>query len=300
MKKISVIIPTYNAEKTVKQCVESVLQNDYGNFEVIVIDGNSTDGTQNVLKSISIKDKRLKIYVNEINSGASFSRNFGIKKSEGEIKILLDSDSYVPADWIRKHVELHEKIDADIIGGGIVGVHKTAFGKADSFCNWWTSIPFSKDYFLKKLHLPTNNLSMKNSVFKKIGYLNESLRIGGEDAEFCFRAMKNNLKIYFKLDLIVYHHDRDYLDAFVKHQENWGKHAVNMRKKLNMDYSFLMPKSYLMSFLYIMPLAVLYTAFIVSKWVKYQPSVLVYSPIIFYGKLRQTIAIKDSFKQKPH
>ena len=292
--KISVIIPCYNCESTLKECLDSVLKNTYKDFEVLVIDDKSTDSTRKI--AASFKDKRLKLLINSTNSGASFSRNNGIKNSQGDIILLLDSDSYVPIDWINKHASLHKNYFSDIIGGGVKGIHNTTWGKADNFCNWLVAIPNSKNYYLKKLHLPTNNLSIKKSVFSKIGYFNENLHCGGEDAEFCFRALKANLKIYFQSNLIVYHYDRNDFQGFIKHQENWGKHAVKMRKQLDMDYSFLMPSSYFASFFYIFPLAFLYTGFIVKKWIKYQPSILIYSPVIFLGKLKQTLAIKDSFK----
>lgn len=298
MKKIdiSVIIPSFNNEKTIEECVSSVLKNDYEKFEVIVVDDKSTDGTKEIVKRLN--DGRVRLIVNRSNSGSSFSRNRGIRMSKGEIILLLDSDSYVEKDWIKRHITLHRKIKADIIGGGIVGIHKTPFGKADGFSTWFTSIPYSKDFYLKKLHLPTNNMSIKRRVFKKVGYLNESLKQAGEDSEFCFRALKNGLKIYFKSDLAAYHHDREGFKGFIRHQEHFGNHAVKMRREMKMDYSFLMPKSYFMAYLYILPLSCLYTCFIIRKWVIYEPSVLLYSPLIFLGKLKQAIAIKDSFRNK--
>lgn len=294
MRMVSVIIPLYNAEKTIHECVETVLENDYDNFEVIVVDDKSSDKSLEILEAI--KDSRLRKVFNQDNSGASFSRNVGIKDSKGEIVILLDSDSYVDRDWIGRHEKAHEEIGAEIIGGGIVGVHETVFGKCDAFCNWWTSVPYRQDYFLTKLHIPTNNISIKKDVFKKVGYFSEELRLGGEDAEFCHRALKNGVKMYFKSDLTVYHYDRDDWPGYLKHQQNWGKHAVRMRKGQSMEYSFLMPNSYFMAWVYILPLAILYTLFIIAKWVRYRPSVLLYSPMILVGKIAQTAAIKDSFK----
>ncbi len=294
MKAISVIIPVYNGRDTIEKCLLSVLDNDYEEFEVIVVDDSSTDGTTEVLRSI--KHERLKLFVNVINSGASFSRNFGIKKSSGDIVLLLDSDSYVDKGWIKRHACAHNNIDADIIGGGIVGIHETIFGRCDGFCNWWTSIPYSRSHYVKKLHIPTNNISIKKDVFRKIGHFREELRLGGEDAEFCSRALKNGVKIYFMSDLIAYHYDRDDYEGYIKHQENWGRHAVRMRKGMKMEYSYLMPDSYIKAWFYILPLAILYTAFIVAKWVRYKPSVLIFSPLIFLGKIRQTAVIKDSFK----
>lgn len=296
-KIVSVIIPMYNAGKTIFQCISTVLENTYANFEVLVINDISTDKSLEILSSI--KDKRLKLFSNKNKLSASLSRNFGIKHSSGELIILLDSDTYVPKHWILNHVLAHESINSGIVGGGVIGVHKTIFGEADSFCNWWTSLPHGKPYYLKKLHIPTNNLSIDRKIFDKIGYFKQILKgvgDGGEDAEFCFRALKSNIKIYVDPSIIAYHYDRDNFKDFLKHQQNWGRHAVMMRKLLKMEYSFMMPKNYFMAHLYIIPLAILYTGFIVKRWLLYRPSVVLYSPLIFLGKLFQTNEIKNSFK----
>ncbi|MFH1461888.1 MAG: glycosyltransferase [bacterium] len=294
MDKVSVVIPVYNAERTIQKCIESVLDNDYDNFEITLVDDKSTDNTRKIIERFS--DKRLKFFVNKIHTRASYSRNYGIKKSEGEIVLLLDSDSYVKKDWIRNHVRLHKEVHSDIIGGGIIGVHNTIYGRCDDFCSWWTSIPYSKDYYLTKLHLPTNNMSIKKNVFKKVGYFNEDLETG-EDAEFCFRVLRNKLDIYFKSDLIVYHYDKDGLREFLEHQERWGRHAIKMRKGLNMEFSSLLPNSLLIAYIYILPSAIFCTAYIIIKWIKYKPSVLLYLPLIFLAKIKYMATIKDSFNR---
>ena len=295
MTRISVVIPAYNAGKTIQECIESTLNNDYNNFEVIVVDDRSTDDTKEIIGRIN--DDRLRFFANETNCGASFTRNYGIKKSEGEIVLLLDADAYVKGDWIRKHAKLHEEISADIIGGGIIGIYDTIYGKCDGLSSWWMCMPYSKDYYVRKYHIPTNNMSVKRSVFEKIGYFNEDLETG-EDVEFCFKALRNELRIYFKSDLVTYHYDRNDLRGFLEHQERWGRHTIKIRKGSNMDFSYLLPSSYLMAHIYILPLAILYTAFTIMKWVKYKPSVLFYSPIIFLGRIKQVAAIKDSFKDR--
>ena len=293
MKKVSIVIPVYNAEKTVKQCLTTVLENDYPDFEVVVVDDCSNDRSEEICSEID--DHRLVLIKNEKNSGASFGRNCGIDRATGEIIILLDADSYVPVDWITRFMELHDKVSADIIGGGIIGVHDTIFGKADGYCTWWTSIPSGKGKYLKKLHLPTNNMSFAKDVFVQIGNFIEELRCGGEDAEFCFRALSKGFKIYFEPNVSIYHYDRNNYKGYIAHNRNFGKHAQKMRTRNKMDFSLIMPRSYLMSYLYILPLAVLYTAFIVAKWVRHDPSVLIFVPIIFYGKIHQAIEIKNSF-----
>lgn len=288
---ISVIIPNYNGSKTIHKCIQSILNNNYKNFELLVVDDCSEDSSVSIIKSF--KDPRMKLLRNKKNSGPSKTRNKGIRTSKGEIILLIDSDAWVKEDWISQHVLAHKDIDIDIIAGSVQGLHKTMIGQADDFCNWWTSIPLSKSKFVKKLHVPTINLSIKRDVFSKIGYFKDELRYG-EDSEFSNRAIKNQLKIYFKSDIMVYHFDRDSLKSFLKHNYNWGLFTIKNRISHGMEYNWLLPKNYFISWLYIIPLAFLFTCFIISKWILFKPKVIIYSPIILLGKIIQTIGIKDS------
>jgi len=253
---------------------------------------NPTDRTAQIAKEFSHSTFRL--FTNAATRGASFSRNLGIQQSQGDIIILLDSDSYVDRDWIAQHVEAHNTISAGIIGGAVRGIYNTFIGRCDGLCAWWTSIPHAKSRFITKFHLPTNNLSIKKRVFENIGAFDEQLKIGGEDAEFCFRAIRANIPIYFKSDIIVSHFDRNDWKGYIRHQENWGKHAVKMRKQHRMDVSFLMPGNPFTAFLYIVPLAMMFTLFLTMKWLRYSPSILLYTPLILAGKLKQTTAIFKS------
>lgn len=88
--KISIICPTYNSEKTIVETIESMLNQTYQNFEILIIDDCSTDNTLKIVEEIN--DSRIIIYKNEVNSGAAHSRNVGISKATGEYIAFLDSD----------------------------------------------------------------------------------------------------------------------------------------------------------------------------------------------------------------
>lgn len=90
MEKVSVIIPTYNREKTILRAVQSVLDQTYTNLEVLVIDDGSTDGTAEIVKGIG--DDRVKYVVLEQNGGQSMARNIGVEMAEGEWIAFQDSD----------------------------------------------------------------------------------------------------------------------------------------------------------------------------------------------------------------
>ena len=89
---ISIIVPIYNAEKSIKKCLESILNQTKKELEIILINDGSTDNTEEVIKSF--KDKRIKYFKNK-NQGIGKTRNFGIEKATGDYIMFLDSDDYM-------------------------------------------------------------------------------------------------------------------------------------------------------------------------------------------------------------
>lgn len=110
---VSVIIPTFNRAKTIRQIVLSVLEQTYSNIEVIVVDDGSTDNTVEVLKSI--RDTRLRCLVNERNSGACYSRNLGIDNSNGSIIAFEDSDDFWLPHKLQKNLDELDANNADAV-----------------------------------------------------------------------------------------------------------------------------------------------------------------------------------------
>lgn len=106
---ISIVIPAYNAEKYISYTLDSVLNQTYSDFEVIVIDDCSADKTYEIMEKYAELDDRIRIYKNEKNSGVSFTRNFGVSVSNGDYIAFLDSDDMWTPDKLSKQVELLEK-----------------------------------------------------------------------------------------------------------------------------------------------------------------------------------------------
>ena len=97
--KFSIIVPTYNREKYINRCIDSVLNQEYTDLELIIIDDGSTDNTENIISKYD--DKRIKYFKNT-NHGIGYSRNFGIDKSTGDYIFFLDSDDYIEEDMLIK------------------------------------------------------------------------------------------------------------------------------------------------------------------------------------------------------
>lgn len=92
--KISVIIPMYNREIFIEECVDSVLNQSYDNFEIILIDDGSNDGTLDICRALSKKDERIKLLTGK-HLGVSAARNIGLDAAEGEYVFFLDSDDII-------------------------------------------------------------------------------------------------------------------------------------------------------------------------------------------------------------
>ena len=114
-KLVSIIIPCFNAEKWLKEAIESCFQQSYSPIEVIVIDDGSRDGSLEIIKSY---DRRL-IWQTGQNRGGNYARNRGMELSKGAYIQYLDADDYLLPDKIERQVNFLEKTDADIVYGDV-------------------------------------------------------------------------------------------------------------------------------------------------------------------------------------
>lgn len=105
---VSIITPAYNAEKFIIQTIKSVLNQTYENWEMIIIDDCSKDFTYDKILSCSMKDKRIKIYQNDKNSGVSFTRNKAIDIANGKYIAFLDADDLWDNQKLEKQVKFME------------------------------------------------------------------------------------------------------------------------------------------------------------------------------------------------
>ncbi|MBQ7739754.1 MAG: glycosyltransferase family 2 protein [Eubacterium sp.] len=112
--KISVILPVYNVEKFLKQCLDSLVNQSFKDFELICVNDGSTDASCEILKEYAEKDKRIRI-INCENGGVACARNIGLKKAKGNYIICLDSDDFFEEDMLKKLFDKAIKTNADII-----------------------------------------------------------------------------------------------------------------------------------------------------------------------------------------
>ena len=110
---ISVIIPVYNAEKYLSDCIHSVLEQTYPNFEVICIDDGSTDHSVQILKRFN--SSKIKIFT-QANQGVSVARNFGLDQARGDLITFVDSDDVIDPHFLEKLVSIYDSSHSSVIG----------------------------------------------------------------------------------------------------------------------------------------------------------------------------------------
>lgn len=116
MPRVSIIMPLYNAEKYVGKAIDSILNQTFTDFELIMIDDCSIDETMSVVNGI--KDDRIKIIKNRNNSGIAYSRNIGLINARGDYIAFMDDDDIAPVDRLETEVKyLDEHLDIDVVGG---------------------------------------------------------------------------------------------------------------------------------------------------------------------------------------
>lgn len=196
--KITLITVTYNSEKTLEDTLKSVLSQDYDNYEHLIIDGLSKDGTIDIVKKYEKKYKGKLKYISEKDTGLYDAMNKGINMATGDIIGILNSDDILANNKVfSKIVNEFKKSDCDGVYSNLVFMDEETM-----------TIPvrnFIAHKYSKKFgwHPPHPTLYLKKDVYDKIGNFNTNYRIAA-DLDFMMRLIKSDYKLeYIKEYLIL-------------------------------------------------------------------------------------------------
>ena len=232
---VSIIVPVRNGESTIEPLLESLQRLDYdkNKLEVIVVDGNSTDGTRDIVKKYPVK------LMIERREGLNAARNAGVKNSNGEIIVFTDCDCIVSSDWIRKVVENFKDPRVSCVGG-------SAKGRDNDFVSQYAdnSIVLLMPFFKKReelsmiklfLHHPAGcNMAFRRKAFKEVGCFDESIQYGFDDVEFVERVCKAGYKMVLDPNVLVWHKHRSTLKEFLKQNFKYGRGSGVLLKRKGM------------------------------------------------------------------
>ena len=194
MKKkcvVSIIIPTYKRVKKLKRAIDSVLNQTFINWEIIIIDNHSDDGTKELIDNY--KNPKIKILLIRNNGNIAKSRNLGIKKSKGKYLALLDSDDLWTPNKLQICIKaLNKKIKIVYHDMYIQNNIKQIIFKKSGMCRDLKK-PIYNDLILNGPAFPTSSVVIEKNVFKKIGFFDEEKKlITWEDYDAWIRLSKIN------------------------------------------------------------------------------------------------------------
>lgn len=198
---LTVIIPLYNKVYTIAESVNSVLSQSFREFELIIVNDGSSDGSLATLSSI--KDSRIRIF-SKVNGGVSSARNFGIRNAKYDLIAFLDADDIWDKDFLEQMLIFRgSHSQASIFASNILLKSNNFKKNAINFIQSGYVI----DYFKVALDhaiVTSSSVIIEKKVFDEVGFFNEDLR-SGEDLDMWYRIINKYQLAFLNVPLAVYH-----------------------------------------------------------------------------------------------
>lgn len=227
---LSVIIPTYNRKDILKRCLTALFNQTYpySDYEVIVVDDGSTDGTEELVKSMINNSPCELRYFKQENRGPAAARNVGIKEAEGEIILFIGDDIIADKNMLEEHIKSHKKYANNVaILGYITWPPQIKVTPFMEYLNQ-TGMQFGysriKDKeILSYNYFYTSNVSIKREFLLKNGLFDEKFKFAvQEDRELGYRLQQKGLKIVYNRQAVGYHFHPVTINKFCERQKLAG------------------------------------------------------------------------------
>ncbi len=227
---ISVVVSTFNRAAYLKHCIDRLLELNFDNFEIIIVNDGSTDNTGDYLDSL--KNKRIRIVNHRENLGLSSARNSGIKAAKYNIIAFTDDDCLADKNWLRKMAEGFADDNIGFVIGQVFYITKDY-----------------KGYFPERLvrnigaKWPMGcNIAYQKKVFQRIGYFEDRFfKYGNEDSEMAIRTIASGFSFARAADAVVFHQAMEWdIGSLLKSARNASVWPI-LKKKYPDHYSAFGP-----------------------------------------------------------
>lgn len=301
--KVFAVIPTRNRKDKTLRFLEQFIQQEYNNLHIVLVDANSTDGTQDAIvtdypqvKLIHVDDECY--WTASTNRGVEYAL-----ANQADFILTINDDSYVGINYISDLVNLALKYNVEILGSRIDYMHQPSLiWSLGAYCNWGTrnilqlsynkcwiddlSINIKERELIKVKALAGNGVLFNKSVFEKIGLYNEVfLPHYHADSELIMRAVKNNIEPFTAVNVVVYN---DCIDVFHTH-----KYSL----KESLTYPVRYSKNYLSKRTSVYFLPIFYVVFTYCPWLKILPTLTSFFLIPLFIPLERTLGIRSKLKR---
>jgi GT2 family glycosyltransferase len=229
---ISVVVCTYNGSRTIRDTMEGLAKLQYPNYEVVVVNDGSTDGTPNILDPYGAR------IINVQNGGLSKARNIGMEEARGEIVAYIDDDAYPDPHWLTYVAATFSSTDHVAVGGPNIAPEGDG-----PIAECVANAPGGPIHVLisdqEAEHIPGCNMAYRKDALQAIGGFDPQFRIAGDDVDVCWRLQQRGWTLGFSPAAMVWHHRRNSLRAYWKQQKNYGKAEALLEMKWPEKYNAL-------------------------------------------------------------
>lgn len=240
---ISVVVAVRNEVQYIEKCIKSLANQDYPDYEIIVVDGMSDDDTYELLKKLQ-KKYDFKLLRNERRNAAA-GRNIGIGVARGDVIAFIDGDAVASRNWLSSIAKAFERNSAVGVGGpdllpedseykaraiGLVMTSPLARGGRLNPSTQHTMM--EKERYVE--HIPTCNLCLKKEIFQEVGTFDENF-VKGQDLELNYRIVKAGYKLLYSPSIKVVHYRKHHIRHFASQIYKWAKAKVAIIKKHGME-----------------------------------------------------------------
>jgi O-antigen biosynthesis protein len=223
--KISVVVCAYNAEPTMRECLESLTKLSYPSYEAVIVDDGSNDHTG----AIADEYPQFKT-IHQSNCGLSAARNVGMAAATGDIIAYLDSDAVADPDWLTYLAWKFKSTDHVGVGGPNLPPPEEGW-----LANCVASAPGSPTHILlddeTAEHIPGCNMAFQKEALAAVGGFDTSYTAAGDDVDICWRLQERGHTIGFSPAAIVWHHRRKTIKSYLKQQMGYGKAEAMLLQK---------------------------------------------------------------------
>ena len=228
--RISAVVCTYNGERTIRDCLEGLLNLEYPNFEVIVVDDGSTDATAAIAREYGFR------LLTTQKLGLSNARNIGMEAATGEIVAYLDDDARPDPHWLTYLAATFLSTEHAGVGGP--NIAPSGDGPTADCVD---KAPGNPVHVLlsdtEAEHIPGCNMAFRKECLQAIGGFDSQFRVAGDDVDICWRLRQHGWTLGFSPAAVVWHHRRNSIQAYWKQQRGYGKAEALLERKWPEKYN---------------------------------------------------------------